>query len=165
MALPTFLPLPDAARELGLSVAELQARVDAGTIAAGRLPDGEIVVSQENIEINGASDINTRLYAIKRDDFKHLQGQAITVTEATEKYGLAGRTIRGWVSVGYVSIINPGGYPMKLDETDMAYCAAIHAVRKLHKSRAPLLDKRGRPYLLKHPELARARRIVNEERK
>ena len=68
MSLPQLIPLPEAARKLGLSVPELRQRVEAGTIAAGVLPDGEIVVSKENIETNGATDINARLRAIKRED-------------------------------------------------------------------------------------------------
>ena len=47
MSLPQFLPLPEAANQLGLSEAELRQRVETGTILAGNLPNGEIVVSIE----------------------------------------------------------------------------------------------------------------------
>ena len=160
MSLPQLLPLPEAAEKFGLSVSELRTRVEAGTITAGILPDGEIVVSSD-IKTNGASDdINARLRAIKREDFAHLRGQAITVTEAAEKYGLIKRTISRWVNTGYVTVLNPDGYPMQLDEANVAYCAAIYAVRKQYKSRAKLLDDDGNPYLLVHPDLAKARRLV-----
>ena len=51
-----------------------------------------------------------------------------------------------------------------LDEADIAYCAAIHTVRKQAGIRTgfPLLDENGRPGLLKHPNLSRYRR---EQRK
>jgi hypothetical protein len=170
MSLPQLLPLPEAARELGLTEAELRARVDAGTIAAGRLPDGEIVVSKDNLETNSATDINTRLRAIKREDFEHLRGQAITVTEAAKKYSkkhgikIIQRTINVWANRGYVRVITPG-YKKVLDEADIAYCAAIHAVRKLAGIRTgfPLLDKDGRPGLLQHPDLSRYRRERREK--
>ena len=161
MTLPTFLPLPEAADKLGLSEAELRSRVESGTIAGGELPDGKIVV---NISGNGTNgdDINARLRAIKREDFEHLRGQAITVSEAAKKYGIIRRTIIRWADKGYCKIIVPG-YRMELDEADVAYCAAIHEVRKKYKSRAPLLQEDGSPYLLIHPNLAKARRLVKAE--
>ena len=165
MVLLTFLPLSEAASKLGLSEAELRSRVESGTIAAGKLPDGEIVVSITTKE----DDINARLSAIKREDFKHLRGNPITVSEAAKKYGekygvkLIGQTIRDWVKRGYIQTLRESsgrGSYMELDEADVAYCAAIHAVRKQYKTRAPLLKEDGSPYLLMHPNLAKARRLV-----
>ena len=155
MVLPTFLPLPEAAHKLGLSEAELRSRVESGTIAAGKLPDGEIVVNITAKE----DDINARLSAIKREDFEHLRGNPITVSEAAKKYGVHRRTIVSWANQNYITVLTPG-YRMQLDEADVAYCAAIHAVRKQYKSRAPLLKDDGSPYLLMHPNLAKARRLV-----
>ena len=101
--LPEFLPLPKAARKLGISEAELQARIESGTITAGKLPDGEIVVSvsNQNRPPNGGGegkvqDINDRLRAIKREDFEHLRGNPITVTDAAEKYGIPRNTVLEW---------------------------------------------------------------------
>ena len=75
MTLPQLLPLPAAAQRLGLTETELRARVKAGTISAGVLPDGEIVV---NTDVNvPTDDINARLRAIRREDFEHLRGKAI----------------------------------------------------------------------------------------
>ena len=107
------------------------------------------------------TDINDRLRAIRREDFEHLRGQAITVTEAAEKYGVVRQTIGRWVNKGYVNELIPDSYPMRIDESDLAYCAAIHTIRKKYKSRAPLLDVNGKPYLLMHPDLAKARRLVS----
>jgi len=159
--LPTFLPLPEAAKKFGMTEAILYERVEAGTIAAGILSDGEIVVSKDNIvpKANGANDINDRLRAIRREDFEHLRGQAITVTEAAKKYGIVKRTILEWAKQKYIAVLK-SGYRMELDEADMAYCTAIHKVRKQTGIRfgAPLLDQTGQPYLLKHPNLSRYRR-------
>ena len=165
MSLPQFLHLPEAANQLGLSEAELRQRVETGTILAGNLPNGEIVVSTDSI-INKEADINTRLRSIKREDFEHLNGQPITVTEAVKKYEVAGTTIRGWMNIGYVNAANPGGYPIKLNEADIAYCVAIHAARKKRGFRtgAPLLDDDGNPYMLKHLSLSRYRRQRRQSR-
>jgi len=96
--LPTFLPLPEAAKKFGMTEAILYERVEAGTIAAGILSSGEIVVSKDNIvpKANNANDINARLRAIHREDFEHLRGETITVTEAAEKYRIHRDTILEW---------------------------------------------------------------------
>ena len=97
-------------------------------------------MSKENIETNDASDINTRLRAIKRKDFEHLRGQAITVTEAAEKYEIHRDTILEWTK-RYINILK-SGYRMELNEADVAYCVEIHRIRKQIGIRfgAPLLD-------------------------
>ncbi len=161
--LPQLLPLPEAAKKLGLSLADLQARVEAGTITAGMLPTGEIVVSEnELISPKNApldEDINAQLRAIKREDFAHLKGQGITLTEAAEKYNVSRETIWVWTKKKYIIVIS-SGYRMEIDEADVAYCAEVYHTRKDIGVRygAPLLDKRGMPYLLKHPALSRYRR-------
>ena len=49
---------------------------------------------------------------------------------------------------------------MQIDEADVAYCSAIHTVRKQTGIRTgfSLLDKNDLPGLLKHPNLSRHRR-------
>ena len=164
MALPTFLPLTEAANKLGLSEAELRLRVESGTITAGKLPDGEIIVRTDTMT-TPQDDINARLKQIRREDFEHLRGQPITVSEAARKYGekyeitLHRQTIWEWVEREYITVLE-GGYRAKIDEADIAYCAAIQAVRKKYgvPTGFPLLDESGRPGLLKHPNLSRYRR-------
>ena len=46
--LPELLSLPEAARKLGLTEAELQAHIESDTITAGILPNGEIFVDVTN---------------------------------------------------------------------------------------------------------------------
>jgi len=161
--LPTFLPLPEAAKKFGMTEAILNEHVEAGTIAAGILSDGEILVGET------MTDINDRLRAIRREDFEHLRGDGITVTEAVKKYGLkhgikmVRQSITLWVSRGYIHELDPGtgrGSRKELDEADVAYCSAIHVVRKQTGIRTglSLLDKNGLPGLLKYPNLSRYRR-------
>ncbi len=197
MTLPTYIPLDEAAQRTGWTVERLRAMVETGTIMAGKLPDGDIIVAMDEGKIIetpapvetpaeqpavaeteetrpseeralplavAGDDINAQLAAIRREDFEHLRGQAITVSEATKKYGVPGTTIRGWITAGYVHLIDAGSYPKKIDESDMAYCATIYEVRKQYRSRAPLLKDDGSPYLLLHPDLAKARRIVRDKK-
>ncbi len=177
MTIPTFIPLKEASKRTGWTVERLRELVAAGTIMAGKLPDGDIIVAvdesgtaietptetspnERELPLAAAGDdINAQLAAIKREDFEHLRGNPITVSEAAKKYNVHRRTISGWVKQRYIAVLKPG-YRMELDEGDVAYCAAIHAVRKKYNSRAPLLKEDGRPYLLINPDLAKARRLV-----
>ncbi len=189
MTIPTFLPLNEAAARTGWTVERLRELVAAGTIMAGKLPDGEVIIAvdesgtaietpaeaetgsdERELPLAAAGDdINAQLAAIRREDFEHLRGNPITVSEAARRYGekhninLVGQTIRDWARRGYIRVLRPSsgrGSYMELDEADVAYCVSIHVIRKQHKSRAPLLDENGRPYLLKYPKLAKARRIA-----
>ncbi len=187
MTIPTFIPLKEASKRTGWTVERLRELVAAGTIMAGKLPDGDIIVAvdesgtaietpteiipdERELPLAAAGDdINAQLAAIRREDFEHLRGNPITVSEAAKRYGekhninLVGQTIRDWARRGYIRVLRPSsgrGSYMELDEADVAYCVSIHVIRKQHKSRAPLLDENGRPYLLKYPKLAKARRIA-----
>lgn len=117
-------------------------------------------MSEQNAEqVATYEQINEQLRAIRREDYKRLQGQLITIAEAVERYGIPGMTVRGWVKRNQVAVIDRG-HGMKLDEADVAYCATVYSVRKStgSLSGAPLLDEEGRPNLLKHPELSEYRR-------
>lgn len=154
-----FIPLSQAARQLALSQATLHALIESGKIRAAVLPSGEIVVSKRSAENVAAYEkINEQLRSIRYADFKRLKDQAITITEASEKYDVPGTTLRDWIDSKFVKVLEPG-YGMKLDEADIAYCAAIYRVRKAGGIlRVPLLNSDGTPYLLKRPALGEYRR-------
>ena len=164
-----FLPLEEAAAVTGYSVEYLQYRTEMGTILAGMM-DNELMVAvtQDNrlVEIAPApapepegDDINARLRQIRREDFAHLEGQPITVSEAETRYNVQRRTLINWKTRGYIKVLKDG-YRMELNEADVAFCAAIYHVRRPYGSRAPLLDEDGNPYLIKYPDLAHRRRKV-----
>ena len=165
------LPLPEAAQRLGLSSKALKDLVERGTIKAVQF-NGEIAVPESEIP------------EITREQFKHLKGKPITVSEAAlparfDKqgrlldrydskgqpieglgYGIYDDTIRLWVKkYQYVKVLSPG-YGMTLDEADVAFCAAVYHERKKAGTlkKVPLLDDAGRPYQLKHPSLSEYRR-------
>jgi len=105
-------------------------------------------------------DLNTRLRQIKRENFAHLEGIPITVSEAARKYKVPAATIHTWLHRGYLSPLGKKGRQRQINEADIAYCATLYHIRKPFRTRAPLLDKDGNPYLLRQPELAQARRQV-----
>jgi hypothetical protein len=154
--LDRYIPLADVTKKFNLSVKVLRQLIESGKIRAATLPDGEIVVSETSAQV---AIINEQLKSVRREEFRHLRGHPITITEAMEKYDIPGMTVRGWVKRNQVATLE-SGYGMKLDEADVAYCAKVYNIRKSSGSLsgAPLFDEKGNPNLLKHPELSEYRR-------
>lgn len=100
-----------------------------------------------------------------KQKFPALIGQAITVTEAANKYDINRRTILEWITKGYIRVIRPG-YQMTIDNADIAYCADAYIARRRagfgFSGAAPLLDENGLPYTLKYPDLSAYRRRRKE---
>jgi len=148
----------------------LQSDAETGTILPGTMNGVAIgsIVNHPETEENqrqpwtAGDDINARLAAIRREDFAHLEGKPITVSEAAEKYGVPVATIHTWIHREYLSPLGKKGRQREINEAEIAYCAAIYHVRKRFGTRAPLLNKDGSPYLLRDPELARLRRKAKQ---
>jgi len=121
--IPTYLPLTEAAEKFGLSKKVLIQMIQAGKIEAVQLPSGELLVAAEK---NGNGHGPRTKDEIIAEKFSHLRGQSIKVTEAAEQYNLNRRTILRRKDSGYISEVDPGSYPIKLDEADVAYCAYIY---------------------------------------
>lgn len=186
--LPQALPVAEAARRAGLTEDELQKMIQSGRIVAFASQDGEVLIpvdaqgkllmlappaeaeqpqpqSQQSQNGNGHldDDLNARLARIRREDFAHLEGVPITVSEASKKYGVPASTVYFWIQKGFITVLGwktgRGGSRKMLNEADMAYCAAVYKIREREGVKGvPLLDKDGRPYLLRAPEIAQARR-------
>ncbi|MFZ5884053.1 MAG: hypothetical protein ACOYYI_09765 [Chloroflexota bacterium] len=140
MVLPTFIPLPEAARKYGLSQARLRSLVESGKIRAGVI-EGKMVVSEE--------EVREQTVARKEDlpEYKkhaHLKGVPIWISEAERKYGVANPTISVWVKRGIIKVIGHDKNRKLIDEADMAYCAEIYNQRKGQGKW--LFDKNGLPY-------------------
>lgn len=145
---PTYLPLSDAAKKYGLSEKVLTQMVQAGKIEAVQLPTGDLLVAAEN----NSHKFQTKEEIIAKD-YHHLQGRWITISEASEKYHIAGPTIRKWIKNEYLNIVNPEDYPIKLDEAEVAYCAKVYHEQG-GKPGMRIFDEVGQPYRLKHPKLS-----------
>ena len=76
-----------------------------------------------------------------------------------QQYNVPMMTIRSWMQRGLVAVLE-SGYGTKVDESNVAYCAAIYQIRKEtgSLSGAPLLNENGAPYELKNLWLAEYRR-------
>jgi hypothetical protein len=149
--IPTFLPLPDAARKFNLTEQVLTQLIKAGKIEAVQLPSGELLVPDNNHKPRTKKEIIAK-------EFAHLRGQSITISQAVKDYKIPDSTIRNWVTLKYINTIDTEKrYPMTVDEADVAYCAKIYYDRG-GQSGTRLFDESGDPYQLKHPKLAEYRR-------
>ena len=144
--LDRVIPLPQAAKQMGMTVEALTRLVTSGKLKAMKTSSGEVVVPESETKD-----------AITRRDFEHLRGKPITVAKASEKYGVIQPTISRWVQRGHIAKIDDRKepYPAKIDEADIAYCAAVYKARG---KTSRIFDEAGRPYVLKHPDLAEYRR-------
>ena len=96
------------------------------------------------------------------EEYSHLKGRQITVSDASEKYDIAGPTIQKWIKNKYIEIVNTDEYPMTIDEAEIAYCEKIYREQG-GKSGARIFDENGHPYQLKHPKLAAYRQRKRQE--
>jgi hypothetical protein len=151
--LDRYIPLSQAAKRLGISPAALEGLIDSGNIKAARL-NGTIAVAEDELD---------QIVAINRDQFEHLRGQAITIAQAAEKYSLGNRTIRAWITRGYITVLVPG-YGATIDEADVAYCAAVYQARGGERGKR-LFDDQGQPYQLSRSEWATYQRTRRKKQK
>lgn len=128
------------------------------TIELTKLLTGEIIVVTSN-----GNGLKTKEDILK-EKYPYLIGQAITVTEASDKYNIPRSTLQSWIyRSGYIHIVDVDSYPQKVDEAEVAYCAEIYRQRRAQGSKAPLLDEKGLPYELKHPSLSNLRRRKKQQ--
>jgi hypothetical protein len=129
-----------------------------GMVQTRETSTGDLLVVAENNGNNQDSQTKEEIIAA---NFAHLRERGITISQAVESYEVPDSTIRNWVSLGFIAVVDTG-YPMKVDEADVAYCAKVYHERG-GQSGTRLFDKRGNPYQLKHPGLAEYRRRKRQE--
>ena len=102
--LDRFMSLSQAAQRLGLAKDTLRSLIDSGRIKGAVLPNGDIGVSEP--ELN---------QIVTHEQFEQLRGQAITISEAAQKYNIGKITFRQWTQRGFIRVLKEG-YGMELDE-------------------------------------------------
>lgn len=158
-SIPTYIPLKYAARKYGIPEKALLERVKSGRIASGQLPNGELLVAE--------NDVDPSLH-IKREDFEHLRGRSISISEASRKYNVPHQNFSRWAKVGYIHVLERG-WKVLIDEGDVAYCAAVYKAKyELYNgqmSGVTIFDENGSPYEPKYPEVAAYKRAVRLRQK
>ncbi len=149
MSLPELLPLAKAAEKFGVSEFELRAQIEAGTILAGILPNGEIVVSMSNGNKSPIESSVPKEQLPEYEKHSHLRGVGIGISDAARMYALNRTTVIKWVQAGYIRNLGQDGQKVLIDQADVAYCAEIYHQRGgVGKW---LFNPDGTPYKLKYP--------------
>lgn len=120
-SLERFITLEQAADQLHLDQAGLARLIDDGSLRAALLPDGSIGVSQTSVQA-----LLPREDLPDYQDFAHLKGEPISISEASRKYGIHTSTLTRWMQRGYIARIGKDGRRTLLDEADVAYCAKVY---------------------------------------
>ncbi len=149
-ALPTYLPLPEAARKYGLDESRIRALVESGTIKAAMVGD-TVVVQESEVQNSGKPLRKEDLPEWKKH--AHLKGTPIWISEAERKYNIPNPTIWRWMKSGIIARLGMDGNKTLIDEVDVAYCAEIYHSRNAKQGRR-LFDSNGLPYKLKTGPLA-----------
>ncbi|MEJ5315336.1 MAG: hypothetical protein WHS45_13305 [Anaerolinea sp.] len=143
-ALPTFLPLPEAARKYGLDEARLRALIEKGKIRAGVIA-GEMVVSEDEVRSEAIQEKGLRKEDLPEyQKHAHLKGQAIWIRKAEEKYGIPNQTLWRWMKSGIIRYLGKSGNRVLVDEADVAYCNEIY--RQRGRQGRILFNPDGTPY-------------------
>ena len=158
-----YIPLDVAARKYGVSKKVLRQRIESGKLKSVKLADGGLLVA----------DNNDPSLNIKREDFEHLRGQKISMSEASRKYSTPEITIphqnfSRWAKTGYIKVLERG-WKVLLDEADVAYCAAVFKAKyNFYDGQmigVPVFGEDGRPYQAKYPEMAAYKRDLRQRQK
>jgi hypothetical protein len=98
-----YIPLKHAAQKYGIPLKTLLEQVESGSIASAKLPSGELLVAERNLDPS---------LKINRKDFKHLRKQPISASEASRKYSkiyevsLSQRIFSRWADLKYITVLD-----------------------------------------------------------
>lgn len=132
-------------------IPKLLTKVPAGVkITLIKHPEGDFMV-----------DIPKTKQQLIDEQFAHLKGQGISISEAAQKYDVPRGAIEAWTyNAGYVNFVDEAVYPKLIDQAEVALCAQIyHQRQKNGLSGVPYFDEDDLPIVeLKHPQLSEYRR-------
>ncbi|WP_322508299.1 hypothetical protein [Anaerolinea sp.] len=144
VALPTFLPLSEAARKYGLDESHLRHLIEKGKIRAGVVA-GEMVVSEDEVRGEAIQEKGLRKEDLPEyQKHAHLKGKPIWISKAARDYQIPHPTILKWVRAGIIRTLGREANRLLVDESDVAYCAEIY--RKRGKPGRILFNPDGTPY-------------------
>jgi len=151
VALPTLIPLSEAARKYGLDEARLRDLVEKGKIRAGIFPGSdEVLVSEDEVRSEAIQEKGLRKEDLPEwKQFSHLDGKGIGISEAVRNYKINAPTIYRWYRSGFIREIGKktvrGGTKLLLNEADIAYCAYVYRHSDWSQGKR-VFDKKGLPY-------------------
>jgi hypothetical protein len=119
--LERFMTLEQAAQQLRQDAAGVIRLIESGALRAAILPDNTIGVSLASVQA-----LLPREELPDYQDFAHLKGNPISISDAARKYGIHTSTLTRWMQRGYIAQLGKDGRRTLLDEADVAYCAKVY---------------------------------------
>ncbi len=146
VALPTLIPLSEAARKYGLDEARLRDLVEKGKIRAGIFPGSdEVLVSEDEVRGEAIQEKGLRKEDLPEyQKHAHFRGIGIGINQAAKEFRVPYVTLYQWMESGIVRKIGRQGQKVLIDKADVAYCAEIYHQRGV-KGRK-LFNSDGTPY-------------------
>jgi predicted site-specific integrase-resolvase len=150
--IPTYIPIKDAADKYGYALDELKRLAQSGKINAVRLPGGDMVVSENELEF---PIIKTKeeLKAYKDKHYADLAGKETWVSKAARDYEIPHQSISQWIKAGYIRKVGMDKNRVLVSEQDVAFYANMH--KKFGGQGRRLFDEHGLPYRPKTGPLAK----------
>jgi len=134
VALPTLIPLSEAARKYGLDEERLRELVEKGKIRAGRLPGSdEVLVSEDEVQKRAEKEQDS---GVRKEDlpeyqqFSYLSNSYLGINEASKKYRIPYTTLYRWIRRGFISVKGQAGQKVLISEQDVAFCELIYRPQK-----------------------------------
>jgi predicted site-specific integrase-resolvase len=130
---PIYIPLEQAAAQYDVSLETLRHDVEQGHLRAVKTPQHGVLIANEGMQIIQKRELFWR-------QVQHLEGQAIGVRDAREKYNLASTSLDQWITEGAVRVLKeredygPGKKKL-LNERDVAYISLVASERGRSRGR------------------------------
>lgn len=121
LVLEKIITADQAAELLGCDSAHLWQLLKIGQLSGFLLPDGAVGVRLSSVEA-----LLPRQALPDYQQFSHLQGKRISISDASRKYGIHTSTLTRWMQRGYIAQLGKDGRRTLLDEADVAYCAQVY---------------------------------------
>jgi hypothetical protein len=122
IAKTTLLRLREAAAEYKIPEPELRDLVEQGRLEFYELAEGnkrEGLVARDEVAALAADRF------IRREDFKHLVGVKISLTDASWKYHFQVGQLSKWIRQGHISVLERTSTVVYVNEADIAYARAL----------------------------------------
>lgn len=132
-----LLRLQHAASKYKIPESEIRELIEAGRLELYELDEngGRVwLVAADDVAAIAAERF------IRREDFKHLEGVAISISDAHFKYHFQTSTISRWIQQGHITVLEKTPNVVYINEADIAYAAALKAIKGMGPGRRSLWD-------------------------
>ncbi len=155
--LPRYIPLDEALRRFAVSEDALKEAISSGKIRTAYIGEEATVAEQDVRELAKGQEV----VVVRREDFEHLRGNRLGISEAARKYGLQQRTVSNWVRRGIIRKVGQQGQKVLIDEADIAYAAKVYKLKRGGQGKR-IFDASGKPYIPKTKRSGEAVVVVAE---